>query len=150
MSGKVAKKRNIIVFAVIGVLFLTFLVHIFNIQVVGTNKGKDTAVSVVTVSVPAIRGEILDRYGYPLVTNKQVNKIIFNYLAFPKDYTERNKIIIELVRMFDKNKVEWNDELPIKITKKGELLPPLLKNFQKIFIIFKKYSYSQPLHQAKF
>ena len=121
MSGKVAKKRNIIVFAVIGVLFLTFLVHLFNIQVVGTNKGKDTAVSVVSVSVPAIRGEILDRYGYPLVTNKQVNKIIFNYLAFPKDYTERNKIIIELIRMFDKNKVEWNDELPIKITKKGTL-----------------------------
>lgn len=121
MSGKVAKKRNMIVFAVIGVLFLTFLVHIFNIQVVGTNKGKDTAVSVVSVSVPAIRGEILDRYGYPLVTNKQVNKIIFNYLAFPKDYTERNKIIIELIRMFDKNKVEWNDELPIKITKKGTL-----------------------------
>ncbi len=121
MSGKVAKKRNIIVFAVIGVLFLTFLVHIFNIQVVGTNKGKDTAVSVVTVQVPAIRGEILDRYGYPLVTNKQVNKIVFNYLNFPKDYTERNKIIIELIRMFDKNKVEWNDELPIKITKKGTL-----------------------------
>ncbi len=121
MSGKTGKKRNIIVFAVIGVLFFSFLVHLFNVQVVGTNKGKDTAVSVVTVSVPAVRGEILDRNGYPLVTNKQVNKIVFNYLAFPKDYTERNKIIIELIRMFDKNKVEWNDELPIKITKSGKL-----------------------------
>lgn len=121
MSGKVGKKRNMVVFAVISVLFFTFLVHLFNIQVVGTNKSKDTAVSVVTVSVPAVRGEILDRYGYPLVTNRQVNKIVFNYLAFPKDYTQRNKIIIELIRMFDKNKIEWNDELPIKITKNGKL-----------------------------
>ncbi len=121
MSGKTGKKRNIMVFAVIGVLFFTFLVHLFNLQVVGTNRNNDSAVSVVTVPVPAIRGEILDRNGYPLVTNKQVNKIIFNYLAFPKDYTERNGIIIELIRMFDKNKVEWNDELPIKITKKGTL-----------------------------
>lgn len=122
MSGKVGKRRNGFVFAVISLLFLAFLVHLFNIQVVGTNKDRDSAVSVVTVPVSAVRGEILDRYGYPLVTNKQVNKIIFNYLAFPKDYTERNKIIIELIKMFDKNTVEWNDELPIKITKSGKLV----------------------------
>ncbi len=122
MSGKVNKRRNAFVFTVIGVLFFAFLVHLFNIQVVGTNRDSDSAVSVVTVSVPAVRGEILDRNGYPLVTNKQVNKIIFNYLAFPTDYTERNKIIIELIRMFDKNGVEWNDELPIKITKGNKLI----------------------------
>lgn len=121
MSGKTAKNRNIITFTLIGVLFLVFLVHLFNIQVLGTDKSGDSAVSVVTVPVDAIRGEIYDRDGYPLVTNKQVNKLIFNYLNFPKDYTERNKIIIALIRMFDKNGVEWNDELPILINKKGTL-----------------------------
>lgn len=121
MSGKTAKNRNIITFTLIGVLFLVFLVHLFNIQVLGTDKSGDSAVSVVTVPVDAIRGEIYDRDGYPLVTNKQVNKLIFNYLNFPKDYTERNKIIIALIRMFDKNGVEWNDELPILINKKGAL-----------------------------
>lgn len=121
MSGKTAKNRNIITFTLIGVLFLVFLVHLFNIQVLGTDKSADSAVSVVTVPVDAIRGEIYDRDGYPLVTNKQVNKLVFNYLNFPKDYTERNKIIIALIRMFDKNGVEWNDELPILINKKGAL-----------------------------
>lgn len=121
MSGKTAKNRNIITFTLIGVLFLVFLVHLFNIQVLGTDKSGDSAVSVVTVPVDAIRGEIYDRDGYPLVTNKQVNKLIFNYLNFPKDYTERNKIIIALIRMFDKNGVEWNDELPILINKNGAL-----------------------------
>lgn len=121
MSGKTAKNRNIITFTLIGVLFLVFLVHLFNIQVLGTDKSADSAVSVVTVPVDAIRGEIYDRDGYPLVTNKQVNKLVFNYLNFPKDYTERNKIIIALIKMFDKNGVEWNDELPILINKKGAL-----------------------------
>lgn len=121
MSGKTMKKRNIIAFSLISVIFLVFLVHLFNIQVVGTDKSSDSAVSTVTVSVDAIRGNILDRDGYPLVTNKQVNKLIFNYLSFPKDYTERNKIILALIKMFDKNGVEWKDELPIKISKKGVL-----------------------------
>lgn len=115
------KKRNLIAFSLISVIFLVFLVHLFNIQVVGTDKSSDSAVSTVTVSVDAIRGNILDRDGYPLVTNKQVNKLIFNYLSFPKDYTERNKIILALIKMFDKNDVEWKDELPIKISKKGVL-----------------------------
>lgn len=121
MSGKTAKNRNILVFTIISALFLLFLVHLFNIQVVGTDKNSDSAVSVVTVAVPGIRGGILDRDGYPLVTNKQVNKIIFNYISFPKDYTERNKIILDLIKMFDKNGVEWKDELPIKIAKSGKM-----------------------------
>lgn len=121
MNSKTNKKRGLYALVFICVVFAAFLVHLFNVQVIGTDEENEAAVSVVSVSVPSIRGEILDRNGYPLVTNKQVNKIVFNYLAFPKDYTERNKIIIELVRMFKKNKVEWNDNLPILITKKGKL-----------------------------
>jgi cell division protein FtsI/penicillin-binding protein 2 len=88
---------------------------------VGKNESSDTVVSVVEVPVEAVRGEILDRNGYPLATNKKVNKIIFNYLSFPKEYEERNKIILELISLFDKNKTEWNDNLPIEVTKKGKL-----------------------------
>lgn len=122
MSGKVAKTRNVAVFAIISLIFLVFLVNLFNIQVIGKDRQDKTTVSSVEVVVPAIRGNILDRNGYPLVTNKQVNKIIFNYINFPKDYTERNKIILELIRMFDKNGVEWNDNLPIEINKNGKLV----------------------------
>ncbi len=121
MTGKVNKARNIGVFALISVIFLAFLVNLFDIQVISKNEKDSTVVSSVEVVVPAVRGEILDRNGYPLVTNKQVNKIIFNYINFPKDYSERNKIILELITMFEKNGVEWNDNLPIKLTKKGKL-----------------------------
>lgn len=121
MNSKKNKNRGTAAMAFICIVFAVFLVHLFRVQVIGTKEENQAAVSVVSVPVPSIRGEILDRNGYPLVTNKQVNKIVFNYLAFPKDYTERNKIIIELIRMFRKNKVEWNDNLPILITKNGKL-----------------------------
>ena len=121
MNQTAGKKRGVYAIVFICAVFAVFLVHLFNVQVIGTDEENASAVSVVSVSVPAIRGEILDRDGYPFVTNKQVNKIIFNYLSFPKDYTERNKIIIELIRMFRKNKVEWNDNLPI-LLKNGKLV----------------------------
>ena len=121
MNSKKNKNRGNAAIAFICIVFTVFLVHLFRVQVIGTKEENDAAVSVVSVSVPGIRGEVYDRNGYPLVTNKQVNKIVFNYLSFPKDYTQRNKIIIELIRMFRKNNVEWNDNLPIKLTKKGKL-----------------------------
>ncbi len=120
MSAKDGRKRYMGVMIFIVLLVFLFLTYLFNIQIVHTKQNRDTIVSAVEVSVDAIRGEILDRNGYPLVTNKQVNKIVFNYLAFPKDYSERNVIILELIKIFDKNKVEWNDNLPIEL-KKGRL-----------------------------
>ena len=122
MNYKTSKKRGTSAIVFICVVFAVFLVHLFNVQVIGTDEENQSAVSVVSVSVPSIRGEILDRNGYPLVTNKQVNKIVFNYLAFPKDYTERNKIMLELIRIFRKNKVEWKDNLPILLDKNGKLV----------------------------
>ena len=122
MNSKNNKNRGNAAIAIICIMFAVFLVHLFRVQVIGTKEEAEAAVSVVSVSVPGIRGEIYDRNGYPLVTNKQVNKIVFNYPTFPKDYTERNKIIIELIRLFRKNNVEWNDNLPILINKKGKLV----------------------------
>ncbi len=120
MPTKVSRKRYIAVVALIIILFSSFAVNLFNLQIINPQQDKNTAVSSVKVTVEAIRGDILDTNGYPMVTNRQVNRIIFNYENFPKDYTERNKIILELIRLFDKNKTEWNDNLPIEI-KNGEL-----------------------------
>lgn len=120
MPTKVSRKRYIFIVSLIIVLFSAFAVNLFNLQIINPQQDKNTAVSSVKVTVEAIRGDILDRNGYPLVTNRQVNRIIFNYENFPKEYTQRNEIILELIRLFDKNGTEWNDNLPIEI-KKGKL-----------------------------
>lgn len=121
MPTKASRKRYITVIVLIFILFFLFAVNLFNIQIINPQQDRNTAVSSIKVNVDAIRGDILDRNGFPLVTNRQVNKIVFNYENFPKDYSERNEIILELIRLFDKNDTDWNDNLPIEI-KKGALV----------------------------
>lgn len=120
MSAKNGKRRSITVIAIVLCVFSVFLLKLFDLQILSADEAKKAPVAQVTVEVNPIRGEILDRNGYPLVTNKQVNKIIFTYSSFPKDYGKRNEIILALIKMFDKNKAEWKDELPIEL-KKGKL-----------------------------
>ncbi len=114
-------KRSIFVLVFIFLLSFSFLTYLFNIQIINPEKEKDAVVSSVDVPVEAVRGIILDRNGYPLVTNKQVNKVMFTYLSFPKDYSERNVIILALIELFEKNKIEWNNNLPIIINEQGKL-----------------------------
>ena len=115
MSARSEKRRSITVIAIVLCVFSVFLLKLFDLQILSADEAKKAPIAQVTVEVNPIRGEILDRNGYPLVTNKQVNKIIFTYSSFPNDYGERNKIILELIKMFDKNKAEWKDELPIEL-----------------------------------
>ncbi|MCM1544383.1 MAG: penicillin-binding transpeptidase domain-containing protein, partial [Ruminococcus sp.] len=116
------KKRSKIVVLIIAVIFIFFLANIFRIQILESEDMNDAAVSTVDVSVSPLRGEIFDRNGNPLVVNKQVNAIVFNYNVFPKgsEPEKRNKIIFELIKLFDRYSIEWNDNLPI-IYKNGKL-----------------------------
>ena len=120
MASKTAKKRNAVVIGLFLVLFFGFAVNLFRIQIIDSKLESETSVSTFTVTVEAVRGEILDRNGYPLVTNRQVNKIVFNYDSFPRDNESRNRIISQLIALFDKNNTKWNDNLPIEV-KSGTL-----------------------------
>lgn len=122
MRISVSQKRNTIVVVLLAAIFLVFLVNLFNVQIFESNEQKNAAAVSVDVSVPALRGEIYDCNGYPLVTNKQINTIVFKYLIFPpgSDAQGRNEIIHSLIKLFDKYDIEWNDNLPIKY-KKGKL-----------------------------
>lgn len=122
MRNNPIKKRGVLVAAFVVLVFFVFLVNLFNIQIFESKEQKQAAVSSVNVSVEALRGEIFDRNGYPLVTNKQVNTIVFNYLAFPpgSDAESRNKVIHALIELFEKYDIEWIDALPIQY-KKGKL-----------------------------
>lgn len=116
------KSREKVVIFVVVVIFTVFLVNLFNIQIFESEEQKDAAVVSVNVEVAPLRGEIYDCNGYPLVTNKQINTIVFNYLTFPSgsDSEGRNKVINSLIKLFNKHKIEWIDELPI-VYKNGKL-----------------------------
>lgn len=85
-----------------------------------TETASNTA-SVETTEVKATRGQIFDRNGNVIVGNRQGNDVVFNAAEFPEysEQEERNKLIKSLIDIFEKNNVEWNDDMPIVLDANG-------------------------------
>lgn len=106
-------------------VFLTLLVlcgfgyNLYDIQIVNEEyyKAQNNAVKTYTVSIEAARGEIVDRNGNSLVTNRQGNSIILDAAYFPssKNNKERNEIIFNLIRLFEANGEEYVNNLPLQL-----------------------------------
>ncbi len=124
MSIELRKKRRIAGTVIIGLLFLFLVFSLVKTQLIDADQYKAAAdsLAVSSSSVKASRGEVLDTNGKPLVTNRQGNSVVFKYSEFPssKKQNERNELIFSLVRLFEKNDVEWIDRLPL-VYKKGQL-----------------------------
>ena len=114
------KGRVITMGVILGVIFAVFFCTLFKIQIIDAKLYASAgSVSSRTSVIPATRGEILDRNGNPLVTNRQGNSIVFESSAFPTDNAERNALIYSLIRLFEINKEEWTDNLPILLNETG-------------------------------
>ena len=113
------KRRSIILNAIIVVCFVFFIGVLFKIQIIDKDDYESNTVSSTSVVVDAARGEILDRNGSPLVTNRQGNSIVFNAAYFPSKQADRNKVIYSLIKLFEKNNQEYVDNLPIYIDENG-------------------------------
>ncbi len=102
------------VLLVIVILFYT--IRAYSIQIVNaakyTNKTSGVT-SVMTSVLKAPRGEIIDRYGRKIATNRDGYNVVFNK-AYIGDNI--NDIILALVNLFEASGAEWKDELPITKT----------------------------------
>ncbi|MDF2567958.1 MAG: Cell division protein FtsI/penicillin-binding protein 2, partial [Oscillospiraceae bacterium] len=109
--------RLIILSSLIFVIFVACCARLMQFQIVEGSQYRDQAnkKTISTVRVKAARGEIVDRYGRPLATNKVGFNIIFDR-AFMATGTE-NEIIAKLKNIMDKAGEEWVDTLPITKTK---------------------------------
>ncbi len=107
------QRRSYELLAILVVVFLFFAGTLLKIQIVKADDYKKSTVSSYSVNVEAARGEILDRNGTPLVTNRQGNSIVFNYAFFPTDQKMRNEIIMSLINLCNEYGVEYIDNLPI-------------------------------------
>ncbi len=119
MQKKKYSPRGICVMVIFLTVSIVFLGSLFKIQVIDGKEyaAAGNAISVKTVKVEGARGEILDRNGSPLVTNRQGNSIIFDYAYFPsaKENSKRNTIIKALIELFEGEGLEWIDSLPITV-----------------------------------
>ena len=61
--------------------------------------------------VKASRGEIVDRYGRPLVTNRMVFSVRFDYVYWDQD--NQNQILLKLAKLLKGKGVSYFDTLPV-------------------------------------
>ncbi len=117
MSIELRKRRRISGTVIIAVSFLFLLLAVGKNQIIDGNEYKAAAESLAVSSstVKASRGEILDCNGSPLVTNRQGNSVVFKYAEFPEaeHQEDRNTLIFSLIKLFEKNDIQWIDRLPL-------------------------------------
>ncbi len=108
--------RLIILSLLVIAIFMTGSLRLMQFQVVNgaTFREEANKLTVSQTVIKAARGEIVDRYGRPLATNKVGFNIVFDRAFLPKG--EENQIISELIDLMEKSGVDWIDELPISET----------------------------------
>jgi penicillin-binding protein 2 len=122
------KKKNIRGVITAGMIFgcfAAFAVTLFVVQIVQGEAyaAKINSISEKTVTIEAARGEILDRNGNPLITNRQGNSIVFDGAFFPpaEEIEQRVEIISGLIKLFEANGVLWIDNLPLTFSQNGTI-----------------------------
>ena len=120
MSKKILQSRYYQLIAIIAILMLALAIRLFVLTVIQEDKWAEAAVNQNTKEVvtSAPRGEILDRYGRVLATNKQIFTVTFNVSGL--DTEDINLSAYSLVKLLEKNGDEYVDNFPIVIKKNGE------------------------------
>ena len=99
-------------------------VDLMKIQIVDgeeyLEKAKTTRMASQVITSP--RGEITDREGNDIVSNKTGFNVILEKAFFPSGNSEMNRIIWGIARILDKDGVEWIDTLPITAEQPYEYL----------------------------
>ncbi|MBP1561194.1 MAG: hypothetical protein J6C96_08145 [Oscillospiraceae bacterium] len=83
-------------------------------------KAKTTRTATQVITSP--RGEIVDRNGNEIVSNKTGFNVVIEKAFFPSDKQEMNRIILDTVRILQKDGVSWIDTLPITAEQPYEYL----------------------------
>lgn len=101
----------------IGVLFvIVFLGRLYFLQIANGKEFVEFSMrrTSKTITIPAPRGEICDRFGRPLVTNRMSFSIVFDKTTWKNDMAEN--VLTSLVKLCDEAGQEYVDTLPITVT----------------------------------
>lgn len=108
------KKPRVWLLAVIGIVFaLIFIGRLYFLQIVSGEYylERSTKRTSRTVTVTAPRGEILDRFGRPLVTNRMSFSVVFDATTWDKE--RREEVLTALISLCDGAGQEYIDTLPV-------------------------------------
>ena len=116
MNRSSFKLRSIILGLLIIAIFCMFALRLVNMQIVdGASYAQEAKVRTSVVqTLQAARGEMVDRYGRPLVVNESCFDIIFDKTMMIKG--QDNEIILKMFDLFREAGESWIDNLPISET----------------------------------
>ena len=105
--------RAVLLALVILLIVCLYGVRLMAIQVVDGSSYAQLAKSrnSLTQTIQAARGEMVDRYGRPLVVNESCFDIVFDKTAMIKG--EENQIILKMFQLFEDSGEKWIDNLPV-------------------------------------
>ena len=121
MNKRLLNSRYTQIVILIIVLMLILCIRLFVLTIVQQDQWQAAADTQSTkeITTSAPRGDIKDRYGRVLATNKQIFTVTFNASGLKTE--EINESAYALVKLLEKNDDDSNmvDNFPILITKKG-------------------------------
>ena len=104
MKSKYKSGRSVFALIVVCLVIFSFAADLFNIQVKNNEyyAAQNNTESKYVVELEAARGEIVDRNGNALVTNKQGNSIILNAVFFPSQKDNKRR----------KHNIQYSNRIP--------------------------------------
>lgn len=144
---KLFPTQRLIGAAVVVLLLLVFYFGtLFKLQIIeGAKYSEESANSIVTEeTVAATRGNVVDRYGRPLVSSRECHNIVINTeeLFDQEDY---NADILRLIETVEAYGQDYNDDLPITMASPFEFTE--MTAIQKT--ILEGYLKNAAVHQTK-
>lgn len=108
-----SNKRFFVIKLFIILLIAVLFARLFELQITDGEKYRAVSGSKNSVNLleKAPRGEIYDRYGKPLVSNRECYSVTLIKTAISND--ELNNIIYELIKIIEKENQRINDSLPV-------------------------------------
>ncbi len=113
MDKKGLRARFIFILCFLAVFAIVFVARLFSLQIVHGDEYKEKAENRLVRAYPikAPRGEMLDRFGRPMVTNKMGYYIQIQSVS--NSDKELNETIFKLIKMCEGSEIEYIDEFPI-------------------------------------
>ncbi len=133
-----------------------FIADLFRIQIISPEAySSSVSLSKSSTTVKAVRGEILDNKGTSLAYNVASYSVYFDGSYFPRstDKASRNELVLKLINLFEKHKLEYNAMLPIEfkgneIVYKEDSRAMKEKLFEKGYLNLNMYATAQNCFDA--
>lgn len=117
MDKFVRPVRVAVIFVIIIIFITVYVSALYELQIInGADYYEESRNTIVTTStVTASRGEILDRYGRVLVSNRSSNNVTIDKKALLAS-GDPNGVILKIISAAKKQGVSHNDSLPVSLS----------------------------------